>query len=262
MQINNLARPFILSETNWKEMKETKINVAILPWGATEAHNFHLPYGTDNFESEYISAAASEYAWNKGAKVIVLPVIPFGVNTGQMKINMTINMNPSTQFLVLKDICESLSAHKVNKLVIINSHGGNDFKQMIRELYSTHPKLLITLIDWYKAKEIKNYFNNPGDHAGEMETSMMMEIAPQLLLPLASAGDGKENHFKLKGLRDGLAWTPREWTMTTNDTGVGNPKDATRNKGKLFLDFLTEKIGEFILELENVNAGDLYEKTS
>lgn len=243
-------------------MRETKINVAILPWGATEAHNFHLPYGTDNFESEYISAAAAEYAWNKGAKAIVLPAIPFGVNTGQMKINMTINMNPSTQFLVLKDICESLATHSVQKLVILNSHGGNDFKQMIRELYSIFPNLLIMLIDWFKVKEAKNYFNNPGDHAGEMETSMMLEIAPQLVLPLSSAGDGKQNQFKLSGLRDGLAWTPREWSMVTNDTGVGNPKDATREKGKLFLDFLKEKIGEFILELENANEDDLYEKTS
>ena len=42
-------RPYILAETNWKAVKETKFELAVLPWGATEAHNYHLPYGTDNF---------------------------------------------------------------------------------------------------------------------------------------------------------------------------------------------------------------------
>ncbi len=259
MNTNLSARPFILSETNWKEMQSQKINVAVLPWGATEAHNYHLPYGTDNYESEYISAAAAEHAWNKGAKVIVLPVIPFGVNTGQLKINMTINMNPSTQYSVLKDICESLVAHSVHKLVIINSHGGNDFKQMIREIYLVYPQLLITLINWYKVKELNNYFDEPGDHAGEMETSMMMEIAPQLVLPLSEAGNGKENKFKLDALNNGLAWTQREWTKATIDTGIGNPSNATKEKGRIFLDFITMKIGEFFVELDKVNKDDLYQ---
>lgn len=260
MKQKSTFRPYILSETNWKEMRKTKINVALLPWGATEAHNYHLPYGTDNYESEYISAKSAEHAWNKGTKVIALPAIPFGVNTGQMKINMTINMNPSTQYLVLKDICSSLVAHSVKKLVIINSHGGNDFKQMVRELYLVFPNLLITIIDWYKFKEIKKYFDEPGDHAGEMETSMMMEIAPQLILPISEAGEGKENKIKLDAFKNGLAWTQREWTQASIDTGIGNPAKATKKKGKLFLDFLTAKIGEFIVELEKVDPKTLYEK--
>lgn len=48
-------RPYILAETNWKEIKAQPFQLAILPWGATEAHNYHLPYGTDNYEATYIA---------------------------------------------------------------------------------------------------------------------------------------------------------------------------------------------------------------
>ena len=108
--------------------------VAILPWGATEPHNFHLPYATDNYETASIAERAAEIAWKQGAKVVVLPTVPFGVNTGQLNLRLALNMNPSTQFAVLSDIAAALSSQGVRKLLVLNGHGGNDFKQMIREL--------------------------------------------------------------------------------------------------------------------------------
>src|SRR5690606_1462133 len=74
----DLMRPSILAETNWKALKDETFDVAILPWGATEAHNYHLPYGTDVFEADAIAAEAGKIAWEAGAKVIVMPTIPFG----------------------------------------------------------------------------------------------------------------------------------------------------------------------------------------
>lgn len=85
-------RPYILAETNWKTVKRSDYDVVILPWGATEAHNYHLPYAADIIESEYIAIESARIAWERGAKVIVLPTIPFGVNTGQLDIKLTINM--------------------------------------------------------------------------------------------------------------------------------------------------------------------------
>ena len=129
-----MSEPFLLSDTTWKTVRDTKYEVAILPWGATEAHNFHLPYGTDSYEASHIAAESARRAWNAGAKVVVLPGIPFGVNTGQLDIRLCINMNPSTQAAVLTDVVRSLEGQGIPKLVILNGHGGNDFRQMIREL--------------------------------------------------------------------------------------------------------------------------------
>src|SRR5688500_15176367 len=127
----NTPRPYILAENNWKTVRDTRYEVAVLPWGACEAHNYHLPYGTDIIEAEHVAAEAARLAWEAGQKVIVLPVIPFGVNTGQFDVALDMNLNPSTQLAILNDLIEVLNRHQVYKLIILNSHGGNDFKTMI-----------------------------------------------------------------------------------------------------------------------------------
>src|SRR6186997_2103424 len=121
-------RPYILSENNWKTIKETSYELAILPCGACEAHNYHLPYATDIIEADHVAAEAARIAWESGAKVIVLPTIPFGVNTGQFNVTLDLNMNPSTQLAVLRDVVEVLNRQEIFKLIILNSHGGNDFR--------------------------------------------------------------------------------------------------------------------------------------
>lgn len=252
------GRPYILAETNWKAVQATAYDVAILPWGATEAHNYHLPYATDVIESDRIAGEAARLAWEKGARVIVLPTVPFGVNTGQLDIKLTINMNPSTQLALLNDIAASLAQQHIPKLVILNGHGGNDFKQMIRELAPQHNLFLCTL-DWFRCLDLSQFFDEPGDHAGEMETSLMQYLTPELVLPLAEAGTGVAKKFKVAALREGWTWTQRDWLKATVDTGVGNPQAATAEKGKRYFEAVTQKIAGFLVELASVEMKDLYE---
>ena len=252
------ARPYVLEETTWKSVKGIDYEVAILPWGATEAHNYHLPYGTDNYESKYVAIESARKAWEREARVVVLPTIPFGVNTGQLDIRLTINMNPSTQAMVLGDIVESLEVQETRKLVIINSHGGNDFRQMIRELQSSSA-VFISVINWWSCIDPKPFYDEAGDHAGELETSVMMEIAPELMLPLSEAGEGGAKKFKIAGLKSGLAWAPRSWTKVTEDTGSGNPSRATREKGVRHLDAVTTAIADFLVDLAQTDRPDSYE---
>jgi len=252
------SRPYILAESTWKSVKDTPYEVAILPWGATEPHNYHLPYGTDNYETGAIAESAAEIAWNKGAKVVVLPTIPFGVNTGQLDLKLALNMNPSTQFLVLGDIARAISAQGLKKLLILNGHGGNDFRQMIREL-QPQVDLFICTINWWSCVDAAGYFAEPGDHAGELETSVMMELEPGLVLPLSEAGAGKAKRFRIAGLREGWAWAPRQWSKVSEDTGTGNPAAASAAKGAKFLGAVTERIGGFLVELARADAKNLYE---
>ena len=196
-----MARPWLLSEVTWKNVKGAPYEVAVLPWGATEAHNYHLPYSTDVIESERVAEEAARHAWEQGARVIVLPAVPFGVNTGQLDIPFCINMNPATQSLVLRDVATSLAPHGVRKLVVLNGHGGNDFRQMIRELQPQVP-LLICTINWWNCVDPRPFFDEPGDHAGELETSVMLHLAPELVLPLSEAGRGNARQFRIRGLRE------------------------------------------------------------
>jgi len=252
------GRPYVLEETTWKAVKATDYEVAILPWGATEAHNYHLPYGTDNYESQYVAIESARKAWEREARVIVLPVVPFGVNTGQLDIRLTINMNPSTQAMVLGDIVDSLDEQGIEKLVIVNSHGGNDFRQMIRELQPS-TGVFIATINWWSCVDVKPFYDVPGDHAGELETSVMMEITPDLVLPLSEAGDGKAKRFRIPALKEGLAWAPRSWTQVTGDTGSGDPSAATREKGIRHLDAVTTAIADFLVDLSKSESPDSYE---
>jgi creatinine amidohydrolase len=252
------GRPYLLDELTWKTVRDTSYEVAILPWGATEAHNYHLPYSTDVVECDHIAAEAARLAWQQGAKVIVLPTVPFGVNTGQLDIKLTINMNPSTQLAVLNDIAESLARQGIPKLVVMNGHGGNDFRQIIRELLPRRDLFICTL-DWFRCLDTSEIFAEAGDHAGELETSLMQLFAPDLVLPLSDAGDGKQRKFKLRALREGWTWTQRDWLRATFDTGSGNPKAATPEKGRRYFEEVTKKIAGFLVELDKADVRDLYE---
>jgi creatinine amidohydrolase len=251
------GRPYVLAEATWNNVRTTPYEVAVLPWGATEPHNFHLPFGTDNYETAEIAKRAAEIAWDRGAKVVVLPGIPYGVNTGQLDLRLTINMNPSTQAMLLDDIVASLSAHRIPKLLILNGHGGNDFKQMIRELQPKYP-VFISMINWYSCLDTKPYFDNPGDHAGQLETSVMQELEPDLVLPLADAGSGATKKFSVRGLREGWAWAPRTFSRISEDTGSGNPAGSSREKGAAYLEAVVGRIGGFLVELAALDLAKLY----
>lgn len=251
------ARPYLLSDVTWKAVRETTYEVAVLPWGATEAHNFHLPYGTDIIETERIAALAAGLAWERGARVVVLPVVPFGVNTGQLDISLTINMNPSTQLRVLRDVAQSLAGQGVRKLVVLNGHGGNDFRQMIRELQPGLPLFLCTL-NWYTCVDPREFFTDLGDHGGELETSVMLHLAPELVRPLSEAGPGTARPFKIAAFRDGWAWAPRQWTRVTDDTGVGSPAAASVEKGGRYVAAVAQEIAGFLVELADMKPDEVY----
>ena len=251
-------RPYILAETNYKSTKDQRFDVAILPWGATEAHNYHLPYGSDTIEADSISAESARVAWEQGARVIVLPTIPYGVNTGQQDIFLDMNMYPSTQMVVLTDIIEVLDRQGVNKLAILNCHGGNDFRQIIRELGIQFPDMFLCQVNFYQILDKDKYFDEDGDHADEMETSMLLYLHPELVLPKNEAGDGNAKKFTIEALNQKWAWAERKWSEITEDTGIGNPKNATAEKGKLYFEDLTRKIGEFLVELASTDPDQMY----
>lgn len=253
------ARPYILAETNWKEVKSHSYKVAILPWGATEAHNYHLPYATDNIQCDFVAAKAAEIAWNAGAKIIVLPLVPFGVNTGQMDVPLCLNMSPSTQLALLMDLVQVLTAHDIDKLLILNGHGGNNFKSMIRELSMPYPEVFVCSANWFSASDQSSIFHEPGDHAGEMETSCIMHIAPDWVLDLGEAGSGAAKQFKIDGLKKGWVTAQRAWTQVTEDTGVGDPSRSTADKGRVYLDQSAKEIAKFLIQLASYENTDLYE---
>ena len=250
-------RLFLLGESCWGELRSSPCELAVLPWGATEAHNYHLPYATDVIETEFVAAEAARLATAAGARLLVLPAVPFGVQAGQLDIPYCINLMPSTQAAILGDVVSALEGQGVKKLVLLNGHGGNDFKAIIRELQAVTSVFLCT-VNWWSCVDARPFFAEPGDHAGELETSVMLYVAPDLVRPLEQAGSGAARTFRVAGLREGWAWAPRQWTSVTSDTGVGDPRAATAPKGAAFMAAVTTRIASFLTELAAADTADLY----
>ena len=257
-------RPWVLAESTWRETRDRPTDVAVLPWGATEPHNLHLPYGTDTLLAEHVASESARRAWALGARPVVLPAVPFGVQTTQLDLRLCLNVTPSAQLALLGDLAASLAGQGVRKLVILNAHGGNDFRPLVRELapraYAGGARLFVCVVNWWQVVPAAGHFDDPGDHAGELETSALLHARPGLVRPLGEAGPGRERPALLRGMRERWAWAPRPWSQVTDDTGVGDPRAATAEKGARFVGAACAAVGEFLAELEAADPGALYER--
>ena len=245
-----------LTCSNYGTVKPLKYEVAILPWGATEPHNLHLPYLTDSILSHEIAVASAESAFERyGIRCMVLPPVNFGSqNPGQQELPFCIHARYETQKCILEDIVSSLERQGISKLLIINGHGGNVFKNMIRDMYCSHPDFVIASSEWYRICSAAGYFDDPGDHADELETSVMMHFHPETV-NLSEAGDGASGGFVPELLKNGKVWIPRNWSKVSKDTGIGDPSKATAEKGAQFTAAVVEKYCEF---LKDFSIGELY----
>jgi creatinine amidohydrolase len=248
-------RPFVLHEANYRQLKDARPNVAVLPWGATEAHNYHLPHGTDVIEATTLAEAAAAAAHAAGAKVVVLPAIPFGNNAQQLDQVATISLRTATAAAILADVAHSLTKQGIDRLVLLNAHGGNDFKPLVRDLQAQFGMLIVLINFWQLVPEVtRQTFDDPGDHAGELETSFLLHVCPEWVR-MDQAGDGKTVPFKIEALKQPGVWTPRPWSATHPDTGCGNPSKATAEKGKRYFEAVTGAVAKLLVELSAAKKG-------
>ena len=248
-------RPWILSETNYGYLRDHPREVALLPMGATEPHNLHLPYGTDIFEAEAIGSRACEQAFQQGAAVTMLPPVPYGTDTNQLGFPLAINLNPSTLLCVIRDIVDSLAAQRILKLVILNGHGGNDFKPVLRELYGK-TSVRLFLCDWYRlAADLEHtIFSAKDDHGGEVETSLALAFFPDLVARDARTGglaadEGSVKPTRFDAVNKGWVSITRPWHLLTTNSGSGNPHAASAEKGRALMAVLVERLAGFLVEL-------------
>ena len=117
--------------------------------------------------------------------------------------------------------------------------------------------VLLVIANWWQAGD-HGVFAEPGDHAGALETAAVLHVAPHLVAPRETWGDGQIKQSVLTGVRAGWAWTPRRWTQVTADTGVGNPREATAEQGARFVAQAVEQIAQLCEELAVVDAGAMY----
>lgn len=245
-----MRQTFELQRLTLQDVRQKDFQVAVLPFGATEPHNLHLPYGTDIFEASHIARRCCEWADERGGSVVLLPTIPFGQDRNMLGFPLAISLQQSTLNTIVSDVVESLEKHGVRKLVLLNGHGGNDFKALLRDLHG-RSSLFLSQVNWWEvAKDVEDgiFERGAGDHAGEMETSLVLALLPDLV-HLEHADDGATRESRFDAINRGWAKIARPWHLVTKNSGHGDPRAGSAEKAERFLEVITERIGRYLLEL-------------
>ena len=252
-----------LAETNYGTVKREDYEVAVLPFGATEPHNLHLPYGIDTLHAGVIGGQICEEACRRGAKAVLLPAIPYGTQTNLSKFPFAMNLYPSTICAITSDLVESLVRTGIRKVLLLNSHGGNDLKWILRELYGRTPAHLF-LCNWYTVCNdlYEEIFEQPDNHAGEMETSFLLAHAPELVgrNPDHSliADEGREANTRFEAVNRGWVGITRPWHLATTNAGVGNPHAASAEKWQCYIATIVDRIAQFLVELSEAEVDERF----
>lgn len=253
-------RPWLIAEQNYHEILKEKWEVVVLPFGATEPHNFHMPYGTDIYQVEALGQRACEKAYQAGAKVLLLPTIPYGVNTNHLKLSHSLvcSLTPTTLLAILTDLVDSMERQGAKKMLLLNGHGGNELKPLTRELHH-RTSVFLCVCDWYRmaADLVQEIFDEPGEHADEVETSLGMAFFPELV-DLSKADEGEAKPSRLEALNRGWITMSRPWHLATTSTGIGNPKAATAEKGQRLMSAMVDRLTHILVELASTEMNDSF----
>ncbi len=172
------------------------------------------------------------------------------------------NLYPSTLVAIVHDLVESLERTGIRKIVLLNSHGGNELKTALRELYGRTPTHLF-LCNWYLIFKdvLGDIFEKSDDHAGDMETSFALAHCPELIArhPDGSltADEGRAVKSRFEAINRGWISITRPWHLATTSAGIGNPHTATVEKGRRLTEIVVERIAQFLVEL---SAAELDER--
>jgi creatinine amidohydrolase len=168
------------------------------------------------------------------------------------------SVTPTTLLRVLTDLVDSMERQAVRKLVLLNGHGGNELKPLLRELHH-RSRVFLCLCDWYRmaADAYPQIFEQPGEHADEVETSLGLAFFPELVcLDLADDGAGRPARFE--ALNRGWVSITRPWHLVSANTGLGNPRAASADKGRCLMDLLVERLSSFLIELAAAPVDDTF----
>lgn len=221
-----------------KDVREKGARVAILPVGSFEQHGDFLPLATDT-----LMACAISEAIGGSYPVLMLPPITVSCSHEHFAWPGTVSVSARTLYSIVTDIYESATREGITALVLINGHGGNYvLSNVVQEGNAIGKSLALfpTKPDWAVSREHAQLETSMHEdmHAGEIETSILLHVAPESVLA------GYETADNIANDRRGLL-TRGLQVYTTNGV-VGRPSLATADKGKLVLDSLVSQFASVL----------------
>jgi len=250
-----------LEDLTQPEVRARDVRVLILPIGSTEPHANHLGYGNDAWTAGALAARAAARANQQGARVLVLPTMPYGVNTNLVAIPYAQSIRPATMMQFVKDVVDTAEKQGIRKLVILNTHGGNKttLGAVLRELFVTNPRVFVALIEGAEtySDQLSGIIENAGEHSSESETSVSLALFPETVR-MDRAAAPRNPDFRLKSLRASYITLVRPWKYVSDTTGHGDPTKATAEKGRKLVEVFVDRISALLKELSDAEVTEKF----
>jgi len=251
-----VGNKILYAEHTWPEIKEAieKGKVALLPVGSTEDHGPHLPLETDIFIAAEVCRKAAEKI---PEDVVLMPSISYCFNEHHMDFPGNISVEPYHFMDYVFDVCRSLSRHGFKKIVMVNGHGSNTpFLNIVARRVNNETDSLCVAVNWWTlARDVIKKVVTHASHAGEMETSVMLYLKPEVVDMSKAEADlniymGQEkSKFIWRDLVNPSPISFMEWWSRFSKMGViGDPTKATAEKGKKIVEAAVTNLIEFIKE--------------
>lgn len=212
--------------------KITKTKVAVIPVGSIEQHGPHLPLSTD---ADIVTEIAKRLTEKE--KYLLMPTVTCGVSYEHAPY-FNLSIRESTLRTILTDLCLSLLSNGVKTVFIINGHHGNhrpikDVNQRIKK--ASKNKIKVFAFSYW------HFMEREFDHAGFVETSLMLEISKNVKMKLARKGLDTSSMTKHEIKKIGKI-ASKSFPKATKNGIWGDPRNATKSDGKKILDEIVQNL--------------------
>ncbi|MDH3277251.1 MAG: creatininase family protein [Nitrosopumilus sp.] len=212
-----------------RKIVNSKKQIAVIPVGSLEQHGPHLPISTD---SDIVTEVAKKICQKKN--YLLLPTITYGVSHEHAPF-FNLSLKEITLQRILLDLCLSLFENNIKTIFIINGHHGNisAIKNIDSKLQGKMKNKIrvFTLSYWH-------FMDRDFDHAGFVETSLMLAISNQVKMKLAKKGLLTDNMSKQE-IKKISKMASKSFPKVTKNGIWGDPRKATKKDGqKLFSEII------------------------
>lgn len=248
-----------LPEMTWQEVHALdRATVVVIPFGAMEQHGAHLPLETDALIGQELARRLDDAS---EGQLLILPTQWLGLSTHHMNFAGTITASVDTYLALGKEIIESIAKAGFNKILVLNSHGGNAsaLDVVLTKVRLSYPEARIVLVTYWNIAAgqlcaLRDSSEGGMGHACELETSLVMATKPGTVRNDKIKADGHWPTSRFLGkdmLAGGTASVSRSFSEISTEGAVGDPRTASAEKGQQFFDAIVAQLLELTRELES-----------
>ena len=236
---------YYLGNMSWPEADKAikEARAVILPLGSTEQHGYHMCLDTDNIVASHVATELATIT-----NCVVMPTLNYGQVWSAKDFPATFSLNERHYIETVKDLVKSVLEKGAKNIILFSGHWGNvsPVKIAARELLDDDGYENVYHLSYTNLKKLgegimeTELWNSSGFHAGEIETSIMLKIAPERVDMSKAVIDYPEvpSEYQIK---------PIHWKKFAKTGIFGDATKATAQKGQKFLERWIGELAELIL---------------